>query len=445
MADQRQPVPRPFIIYAALVAAAGLTLLAVSWRFQPPPLTAALALLVLATLLAESLALELPSGAIYSLSYPLTMAAVVMFGPAGAGLAAVFSSLNLSDLRRRKSPFVYAFNIGQVAIDACVAGWVYLLLGGPLLVQTSAGGVHYSALTAEAFPRVLVPLLGSALVSVLLNDVFVSFGVHLLYSVPWTKVTSAEVAWMIPSQLVLAAVGFSMAQVLAISRPAILLFVVPFFVARQVFQRYSSLRDAYVDTVRSLIAAVEAKDPYTRGHSERVTRYAGFLGSALGMRQSELERLEYAALLHDVGKIGVPGRVLTKPGRLTDEEYSRVKEHPRVGAQIVSRVPYLADIVESVMHHHEHFDGSGYNMGTSGPAIPRMARLLSVVDAFDAMTSERPYRPALSSDAAVDELIRCSGTQFDPDVVELFAGLVKSGTVQLSPESPSPEGRPDAQ
>jgi HD-GYP domain-containing protein (c-di-GMP phosphodiesterase class II) len=441
MAEPSRRAPRPYVIYALCVAATGFAALAISWAVRPPTYTPVLAVLLLATLIAESLALELPSGAIYSLSYPLTMAVVVMFGPAAAGLAAVLSSFNTSDLRRRKSPFVYAFNAGQLAVSASVAAWVYLLLGGTLLVQRTAGGFRYVAFSEAS--SILVALLSSALVSVLLNDVLVSFGVHLFYRVPWTRVTSAEVAWMAPSQLVLAAVGFSMAQVLSISRPALLLFVVPLFVARQVFQRYARLRDAYLDTVRSLVAAVEAKDPYTRGHSERVTEYAGRLGAALGMSQSELERLEYAALLHDVGTIGVPARVLTKAGRLTQDEYARVKEHPMVGAQIVSRVPYLADIVDSVLHHHEHFDGSGYGLGASGSAIPLMARILAVVDAYDAMTSERPYRRALSVAEAVEELNRCAGTQFDPEIVVQFVELVPNEDVQSGTRRDCPERSAD--
>ena len=433
MTDSDQSVPRPYVIYACIVGVVGLGLLATSWYFRAPPMTPVLVLLLLATLVAESLALELPSGGIYSLSYPLTMAALVMFGPAAAGLAAVFSTFNISDLRRRKPALVYVFNAGQLAVSACLAGWLYLLLGGPLLVAAEGGQVSYSAYTAADFPRILVPLLGCAALSVLLNDALVSFGLHLYFRIPWTRVISSEVAWMVPSQLMLAAVGFSMAEVLSISRVALLLFIVPLLVARQVFQRYAGLRDAYLDTIRSLVAAIEAKDPYTRGHSERVTTYAGLLGAAVGMRQTELERLEYAAILHDVGKIGVPARVLTKPGRLTEEEYSRIKEHPRVGAQIVSRVPYLSDIVDSVMHHHEHYDGSGYGLGASGLAIPQVARLLSVVDAFDAMTSERPYRPALDLQAAAEEIARCSGTQFDPGIAAVFVEMLGDGRVRLVP------------
>ncbi len=443
MAEISQPVPRPYAVYATLVGVIGLGLLARSWYLIPPPATPVLALLLVATLVAESLALELPSGAIYSLSYPLTMAVVVMYGPAAAGVAAVLSSFNVADLRRKKSILVYVFNAGQLVISACAAGWLYLALGGPLLVSVGEEGASYAAFTASDFPRVLVPLLACALLSVFLNDMLVSFGIHLYFRVPWTRVASSEVAWMIPSQLVLAGVGFSMAEVLSISRVGFLLFVLPLLVARQVFQRYSGLRDAYLDTIRSLVAAIEAKDPYTRGHSERVTHYAGLLGNAIGMRQTELERLEYAGLLHDVGKIGVPGRVLTKPGRLTEEEYARIKQHPHVGAQIVSRVPYLADIVESVLYHHEHYDGSGYGLGTSGSAIPQMARLLSVADAFDAMTSERPYRPPLSAAAAADELERCSGTQFDPQLAGVFIGLVREGRAVPGASSERLQGEQD--
>ena len=434
MADMSQRVPRPYSIYAVVVGLLGGLTLLLSWVYAAPQITPVLLVLLVSALVAESLALELPSGAIYSLSYPLTMAAAVMYGPAAAGLAALLSSFNVADLRRKKPVVVYVFNAGQLAISACAAAWLYLALGGQLFVS-DAGQLASSG--------AIVPLLACAVTSVLLNDVLVSYGIHLYFEVPWTKVTSNEVAWMAPSQLVLAAVGFAMAEVLSINPWAVVLFIFPFLVARQVFQRYSSLRDAYLDTVRSLVAAIEAKDPYTRGHSERVTKYAGLLGSAIDMRQAELERLEYAALLHDVGKIGVPGRVLTKAGKLSEEEYARIKEHPRVGAQIVSRVPYLADIVEAVLHHHEHFDGTGYGLGASGSAIPQMARVLSVVDAFDAMTSERPYRPALSVDEATTELTRCSGTQFDPELVEVFSTLVSDGRLAIVPGDRDSGVQPD--
>ena len=274
MAENRPSVPRLYVYYAVAVGILGAGLLGLSWYYHAPPLRSVLTLLVLATLVAESLALELPSGAVYSLSYPLTMAATVMFGPAAGGLAAVFSTFNISDLRHRKPAPVYVFNAGQLALSACVSGWTYLLLGGPLLARIVGDQVVYRPLTAEDFPRVLLPLLGCAVASVFLNDVLVSVGMNLFFGTSWTRTNASEMAWMIPSQMVLAAVGFSLAEVAAISGGAVVFFVVPFLVARQVFQRYASLRDAYLDTIRSLVAAIETKDPYTRGHSERVTEYA---------------------------------------------------------------------------------------------------------------------------------------------------------------------------
>jgi len=181
-----------------------------------------------------------------------------------------------------------------------------------------------------------------------------------------------------------------------------------------------SLEQGYKATMRSLAAAIDAKDPYTRGHSQRVMEYALMAGLAFGLSQRDLETLEQAAILHDIGKIGVDDAILRKPGQLTAEERLKVQDHPVIGAAIINDIPFLKDARLLIMHHHERADGSGYPHHLAGDEIPFGARILAVADAFDTMTTERPYRKALSLGEAMKEFERCSGTQFCPQAVEAF-------------------------
>jgi HD-GYP domain-containing protein (c-di-GMP phosphodiesterase class II) len=177
--------------------------------------------------------------------------------------------------------------------------------------------------------------------------------------------------------------------------------------------------------VKALAKAIEVKDPYTHGHSERVTEYALMIADAMRLDERERQKLKYAATLHDIGKIGIAGRVLNKPGDLTDEEYTHVKTHPLLGESIVEPVEFLQGPRPIILHHHERFDGRGYPGGLKGTDIPLCARILSVADAFEAMRSDRPYRRAMPLNNAVEELKRNAGTQFDPRVVEVFLGILE--------------------
>ena len=225
---------------------------------------------------------------------------------------------------------------------------------------------------------------------------------------------------LVPSLFAISFVGYLIAEVLAVSVIGFPLFVFPLVVARQLYERYTSLRESYVDTVRSLVGALEAKDPYTRGHSERVASYGVELGRKLGLDSRSVRRLEYAALLHDVGKLRVSRLLLTKPGSLSPSEYQTIQEHPVVGASMVAQIPPLKDLAEYVRLHHERWDGQGYPLRVEGDSIPLFARILSVVDAYDAMTTTRPYRSALMHDEAIAQLIQGAGQQFDPEVVRVF-------------------------
>jgi HD-GYP domain len=188
---------------------------------------------------------------------------------------------------------------------------------------------------------------------------------------------------------------------------------------------YEDIEKSYFSTVRALAKAIEVKDPYTHGHSERVTEYALMIADAMCLDEREKQKLKYAATLHDIGKIGIAGRVLNKPGSLTSEEYSHVKTHPILGESIVEPVEFLQGPRPIILYHHERFDGTGYPHGLKGSGIPLCARILSVADAFEAMRSDRPYRRALSVQDAINELKRNTGTQFDPEVVDSFLEILE--------------------
>lgn len=187
------------------------------------------------------------------------------------------------------------------------------------------------------------------------------------------------------------------------------------------------LRTAYLSTVRALSEAVDAKDPYTRGHSERVGVYASRIARELGCERPFIERIYLAGLLHDIGKIGVPDAIIGKPDRLTPAEYDLMKRHPEIGARILEPVAFLADIVPCVRHHHEWYDGSarGYPERLASVEIPYPSRIILVADTVEAMTSDRPYRNALPFERVIDE-IRCfRGTQFDPDAADAFLRIAE--------------------
>lgn len=189
-------------------------------------------------------------------------------------------------------------------------------------------------------------------------------------------------------------------------------------VAIEIATLYRNMREGYKETIRALVNAIEAKDPYTRGHTERVTEYALRLAATLGMAPEEVEVLEYASLLHDVGKIGISGRILRKKGPLDEEEYREIKKHPAIGEGIVRDVRFLDRARLLIRAHHERYDGRGYPDGLNGRSVPLPAHILIVADALDAMASRRPYRRALSQEEVRDQLLKNVGKQFHPRVVE---------------------------
>ena len=186
------------------------------------------------------------------------------------------------------------------------------------------------------------------------------------------------------------------------------------------------LEQAYLDMIQTLRYTVEAKDSYTRGHSDRVSEYSVLIGEKLGLSEEELKTLRIGGLFHDIGKIGIPDKILLKTEKLTDDEYSEIKNHPSIGAHILGASSVFNNIIPIVKHHHERYDGRGYPSGLKGEEIPYMARIAALADTFDAMTSRRSYRNALELNVVIDEIERCKGTQFDPKLADVFLDILKN-------------------
>lgn len=186
------------------------------------------------------------------------------------------------------------------------------------------------------------------------------------------------------------------------------------------------LEDAYFESIQTLRYAVEAKDTYTRGHSERVSEYSVLIGKHLGLDDSDLEILRIGGLFHDIGKIGVPDAILQKEAKLTDDEYSQIKQHPNIGMHILSHAKLFQHILPIVEHHHEKYDGSGYPGKIAGENIPYLARIAAIADSFDAMNSKRSYRNSLPIDVIIGEFERCKGTQFDPELATVFLDILRN-------------------
>jgi HD-GYP domain-containing protein (c-di-GMP phosphodiesterase class II) len=213
---------------------------------------------------------------------------------------------------------------------------------------------------------------------------------------------------------------------------------------------YAEQNATFMGTLQALSGSLDAKDRYTRGHSERVSLLGGMIARAAGLGEEAATRYELAGTLHDIGKIGVPDAVLCKPGKLTDEEFALIKRHPRIGYEILKPIPSVRDLLPGVLHHHERWDGRGYPDGLEGEAIDPMARALAIADTFDAMSSNRAYRSARSRDEVLAEIEKCRGSQFDPDLAGVFLSLdltpfdellAKHGSERVNEQDASGESR----
>ena len=212
---------------------------------------------------------------------------------------------------------------------------------------------------------------------------------------------------------------------------ALIIFVITSFEIRKYKERHARDNVIINESIETFTGFIDAKDPYTNGHSKRVAIYTRLLAKELGYDGEELDRIYYVALLHDCGKIGVPDNILGKPGRLTDEEFKIIKSHTVRGGEILSRFKSLENAGEGALYHHERYDGKGYPEGKAGEEIPYIARMICVADSFDAMNTNRVYRNRLSKEDIISEIENNKGKQFDPEIAEVMLELLRSGKIAM--------------
>jgi hypothetical protein len=341
-----------------------------------------------------------------------SLAAVILMGPVGAALVGCFTVFGI---RRGPSLPQRLFNTAMFALSAYLAGRAFLLFGGPT-----------GAPTAIDFPSIIGPFVGAVVVFVVINFALLR-GMLLLAREAGTPSGRLGLDFTV----LLTDMGYAVFGVLIaalwgeLNAFTPVLVIIPLMVSRWAVAQFAAQQRAYEATVSALCQAVETKDFYTRGHSERVSRGSVMIAREIGMRAERVEAIRYAGMLHDVGKLGVPTSVLQKSGSLTDDEYAAIQLHPMRGLDIVREIGFLDEALAGIMHHHERIDGRGYPMGLAGDEIPEFARVLAVADAFDAMTSTRSYRGARPVPEAVGELRKWAGTQFDPAFVDAFVTAIE--------------------
>ncbi len=416
-------MPRSLKLYVAVVVVIGALALVTATFVYPPkpaiaislpgsvgsPTTPEYALGVLywmaLTLIGSAFPVQLPRGTQQAVAIAPIMGSLFLGGPAVAGWVAALGTTEIRELRGRIPWYGTLANHAALVVPAVFAGSLREFL------LSLGSGVAWDFVSGMA----------AALTFIGLNLVLVSIALGLRTGQAPKDVLLGDIRGILGGVVALAPLSWLMTVVYAVQWWATALFAVPLYSTRLAYARFIEMRDMFTQTIGALAEAVDKRDPFTAKHSHRVKEIAVDIGRVMHVTDAELEALEWGGLLHDVGKIGVPDRVLLKQERLNKDERMIMNAHPVLGAQIIAPVTKLAPELPIIRHHHEWYNGSGYPDRLIGDEIPKLARVLHVADAFEAMTAARPYRMTpLTAEQALAELRKFAGIQFDPVVVDAF-------------------------
>lgn len=316
-------------------------------------------------------------------------------------------------------PIKTTFNTANFTLSVFLGGMAFIYAGGTI------GDL--------SFPGVLLPSIAMILAIIVVNSNILLLLFKLNSGIPFFISLIKNLLDYMPSVIAAAPIGYFIAKFMTMKDGAylVIMFILPLMFARYAFSLYIDAKHNYFVMLKTLTYSIEAKDEYTRGHSERVEEYAKIIAKEMRYSSSHIENISVAALLHDVGKIGIDESILTKPSSLTPEERKIIQQHPQISVQILKEVKLAPIVFEMILHHHEKFDGTGYPFGISGEELPVEVFVLGVADTYDAITSTRPYSPGLSAEMAKQVILEEKGKQFHPKVVEAFIRAYDKGKMSV--------------
>jgi len=375
---------------------------------------------VFLAVLTESMPIIINKSTFISLGFAIGLASMLLFDPLVVPMVIALGTILRVEKIDGKSHHLLNtsfqkrfFNGSAYAISAVLASYGYVY-GGNLFSNINFGGFSVFGIMLAILIYIFVNTIMYMVLFSFFEDTTV---LNLLRQNLWVAKNFVAIAPL----GVLMAIAYSYYGWFAL-----ILFYGPLLLARYSFILYLDMKNVYLETIKALSNSVDAKDQYTNGHSQRVAHYALRIAEEMSLAPWQLENIKIAATLHDIGKIGIRDSILNKPGKLTVEEYEVIKNHPRIGANILDEVRFLKGVSEIILHHHERFDGKGYPDGLEGSQISIEDAVLSVADTFDAVTTDRPYRKALSHEEAIEIILSESGKQFVPKVVEAFNLIVQN-------------------
>lgn len=377
------------------------------------------------SIITDSLSISINNSTYITISFAIGLSVLITFHPLAAALIMCIGSIFSIQKTGNKYYHIFnssfykrIFNGSAHALSYLIAGYAYNI-GEELIPYGKIASFNILSIILTIFTYVIF------------NTLIYMILFSLIEKKSLKELLLSNV-WAIKNFFAIAPIGIFMAiAYTSYGWFGVILFFAPLLLARYSFTLYLDMRNVYFETIKALSNAVDAKDHYTNGHSHRVAHYSQIIAKEMGLLSNKIDKIKTAAILHDVGKIGISDYILNKPGHLTEDEFALIKQHPLIGAKILDDVDFLKDVAKIIKHHHERYDGTGYPDGLTGEEIPIEAAIVAVADAFDAMTSNRPYRNAMTFTAATTIIISEADKQFHPIVAKAFSDIMNENREML--------------
>jgi len=363
--------------------------------------------------IADNLSAPLPKAGSVSVNFGITFASLILFGPSTALIVTIISIFNIKEFIKRVPYYKHLFNAGQYIISICITSIVFDLL-------------YKKNVESFFYPSNIGVIFLCAYIFFMLNTILTAGVLSISERINIFNVWVFNFAWIIPYHFFLSAMAIAISFLYKLYGPFTLIFTsLPLIIAQYTYLLRIKERRAILNSIMQIVKIMEAKDVYTAGHSIRVANFCEQISRKLRLNEYDIEILNNLANLHDIGKVQIDLSILNKRCKLNKADWAEIKKHPIVGYDIVKEIDFLKSKADAILYHHERIDGEGYPFGKEGKDIPLFAKILAIADAYDAMTSDRPYRGALTKQESIDELEKNKGKQFDIEICDIFINAMK--------------------